>query len=581
MFKLISRLFFFCCASSVIAQTVAQDTMSLRKSVGLATTFAQPQESNANSYTVLEPGDSRDAPKARSSEGAARNVSLLAGSQNSILPNPAGEAFGANLFSGTFARQGALQFNSEYAITIGDRIQLRLWGGFSFDSTLVVDPKGNIFVPHVGPVRVLGVRNHQLQNVVESAVRTIFRANVFSYASLAAAHPVRVFVGGYVKRPGLFDGNSMESILSYLDQAGGIDLERGSFIDVQVKRGSETRATVNLYAFILQGQIPLIQLSEGDVIFVSARKSTVKVSGLVANANRFEFSEESRTIADMINLARVKPEATHVRVVRNAGGVINTEYYPLDVAKKIVLGNGDELEFTADKKPGTITVRVEGEHLSAQEYVLPYGTFLNELMERIEYSKRSDVQRPQLFRLSVKARQKQLLAVSLKTLESAVLTARSGTTTEAALRTEEAKLVLQWVDRAKQIEPSGQVLISRASADNGLLLENGDIIKIPAKDGLVLVGGEVLFPNAVAFNSRYGLDDYIGMAGGYTQNADTSRVIVAHRDGSFEEGQRAALTAGDEVLVLPKVDVKSREIAKDVMQMIYQIAIAARVVIGL
>lgn len=32
-----------------------------------------------------------------------------------------------------------------------------------------------------------------------------------------------------------------------------------------------------------------------------------------------------------------------------------------------------ELQFTADKKPGTITVRVEGEHNSAQEYVLPYG----------------------------------------------------------------------------------------------------------------------------------------------------------------------------------------------------------------
>ena len=113
------------------------------------------------------------------------------------------------------------------------------------------------------------------------------------------------------------------------------------------------------------------------------------------------------------------------------------------------------------------------------------------------------------------------------------------------------------------------------------LLENGDLVKIHAKDGLVLIGGEVLFPNAVAFEKKYDLDDYIKVAGGYTQNADTSRIIVAHRDGSFEEGNHADIVAGDEVLVLPKVDVKSREIAKDLMQMVYQIAIAAGVVLGL
>jgi len=161
------------------------------------------------------------------------------------------------------------------------------------------------------------------------------------------------------------------------------------------------------------------------------------------------------------------------------------------------------------------------------------------------------------------------------------LTARAGTTNEAALRTEEANLILRWVERAKQIDPAGQIVISQSSQRNDLLLENGDIIKIHAKDGLVLIGGEVLFPNAVAYEKHYGLEDYIKVAGGYTQNADTSRIVVAHRDGSFEEGKSADIVAGDEVLVLPRVDVKSREIAKDLTQMLYQIAIAAKIVLGL
>lgn len=502
------------------------------------------------------------------------------------------EVFGAQLFTGSFARQGATQFNPDYMVAIGDRVQVRLWGGYSFDSVLTVDAQGNIFLPQLGPVRVLGVRNQDLQRVVESAMRQVFRANVYSYASLAAAQPVRIFVGGFVNRPGLYNGTSMDSLLHYLDQAGGIDAERGSFLNVQVKRGSQVRATANLYDFLLDGRMPLIQLADGDVIFVAPRQNTVMVKGLAENARRFEFNDSSRTVADLARMAKPRAQATHVRVVRNTGSIRNVEYYPLTEAARVSLENGDELEFTADKKPGTITVRVEGEHQSAQEYVLPYGARMGELIRQIQFTERSDSASLQLFRLSVKERQKLLLQTSLKTLETAALTARSGSTEEARLRKEEADLLLQWVERAKKIEPIGQVLVAQAAGRNDLLLENGDILRVPIKDGLVLVSGEVLFPNAIAFDTGLNLDDYIRRAGGYTQNADASRVIVAHRDGSFDEaagdrgffgfgGSDASIRAGDEILVLPRIDVKSRQVAKDLTQILFQIAVFAKVAFGL
>lgn len=496
--------------------------------------------------------------------------------------NANSDVFGAQLFTGSFARPGATQFNPDYMIAVGDRLQIRMWGGFNFDNVLAVDPQGNVFLPYVGPVKVLGVRNQDLQRTVETAVRRVFRANVYSYASLAAAQPVRVFVGGFVNRPGLYNGTSMDSLLHYLDQAGGIDPERGSFLNVQVKRGEQVRATVSLYDFLLDGRIPLLQLADGDVIFISPRQNTTKVMGLAENAKRFEFQSKALTIAELSRLAKPRANATHVRVIRNTGTVRNVDYYALADAAGIQIGNGDEVEYTADKKPGTITVRVEGEHMSAQEYVLPYGARVGELMQRIQFSDRSDTQSIQLYRQSVRERQKAMLQTSMKSLESTVLTARSGTSDEARLRKEEAELILQWVERAKKVEPSGQVLIAQASGRDDLLLENGDIIKVPSRDGLVLVSGEVLFPNAIAFDARLTLNDYIQRAGGYTQNADNSRIVVAHRDGSFEEGaSNPTLRAGDEVLVLPKVDVKSRQIWKDMTQIIYQIAVSAKVVLGL
>ncbi|MCM8612191.1 polysaccharide biosynthesis/export family protein [Accumulibacter sp.] len=521
---------------------------------------------------------------------ASPEIKPLAPQQFDYSANLNSDVFGANLFSGTFAREGAAQFHPDYLVAAGDRIQVRLWGAFEFDAPLIVDPKGNIFIPHVGPVPVLGVRNQDLQRVVELGASRVFRANVYSYASLAAAQPVRVFVSGFVNRPGLYAGTSMDSLLHYLDQAGGIDTERGSFLDIQVKRGERTRATVSLYDFLLAGKIPLIQLSDGDVVFVGTRQRTVKVSGLAENAKRFEFGGGgSITVADLARLAKPRPQATHARVVRNTGTLKSIEYFSLAEATEVRVADGDEVEFTADKKPGTISVRVEGEHRSPQEYVLPYGAKLGDLIVQIELSERSEAESIQLFRVSVRERQRQALQTTLKFLENAALTARSATTEEALLRKEEAELLLKWVERGKSIEPSGQVYIAQSATRNDLSLENGDILRIPARDGLVLVSGEVVFPNAIAYEESLGVREYIENSGGYTQNADASRVVVAHRDGSFESSDTggwwsvnyAKVRPGDHILVLPKIDVKSRQIYRDVVDALFKIAVIAGIAAGI
>jgi protein involved in polysaccharide export with SLBB domain len=576
---------------------VAFTNPALAQSPGLLNSlFGQSQSSQSMPKSTLPPVKApNQAPPQASSQGSSQ--ASPPETVGEIRPDPQqsavsavnrdSQAFGASLFTGAFARQGPTQFNPDYLVAVGDSIRLRLWGSATFDDVLLVDPQGNIFIPAVGPVKILGVRNQDLQSVIEKAIHKMFRANVYSYANLSEAQPVRVYVGGFVKRPGLYNGTSMDSLLHYLDQAGGIDPERGSFLNIQVKRGAQIRTNMNLYDFLLEGRIPQVQLADGDIIFVSPRQKTVTVSGLAENAKRFEFSGTELNGADLVKLAKPFPLATHVRVTRNTGTIRNLEYYPLDQARSLQLSDGDELAFTADKRPGTITVRVEGEHQSSQEYQLPYGTRIGELLKRIEYSERSDVANLQLFRLSVKDRQKLILQTSLKSLEAAALSARSGTNEESQLRTNEAALILQWVERAKDIEPMGQVMIAQVNQRDDLLLENGDIVRVPVKDGLVLVGGEVMFPNTVPFESELSAQDYIERAGGFTQNADASKVIIAHRDGSFIENKDGFFSKapkvrpGDHILVLPKIDVKSRQMAKEITQMLFQLALMAGVVTNL
>ncbi|WP_225205324.1 polysaccharide biosynthesis/export family protein [Novosphingobium huizhouense] len=563
-------------AAAIAAASTAQGSGGSPTSTGDATTGDATVTLPSTSVPSFSNGATLDAPGATISSKGAPLFDYRANLQS--------PAFGARLFTGAFARAGASQFNPDYVIGAGDRIVVRLWGAFNFNQIQTVDAHGNIFLPSIGPVNVLGVRNQNLQGMIERAVARSYKSNVYSYASIAEAQPVRIFVGGFVRRPGLYDGTSMDGVLHYLDLAGGIDPERGSFIQVQVKRGEQVRARFNLYEFLFRGVMPLINLSDGDVVFVGPRQNTVTVSGLAENANVFEFPVGSNaTTADLVMMARPLAAATNMRITRNTGTVKNVEYYPISQAGSVALVNGDEVEFTADKKPGTITVRVEGEHDSAQEYVLPYGSHLGDLLQKVQFSSRSAPENIQLFRQSVKQRQKDMLAASLKSLEAAALNARSGTSEEARLRAQEADLILKWVDRAKQVDPMGQVVLGQGAARNDLLLENGDRLKVPGKDGLVLISGEVLFPNAVTYDRGAPVAGYVRQAGGYTQKGNARRIVVAHQNGSFDEvgDNSRAITAGDEILVLPKVDSKSRQLFKDLTQILYQIAVSARVVLAL
>ncbi|MEW6765347.1 MAG: polysaccharide biosynthesis/export family protein [Pseudomonadota bacterium] len=504
------------------------------------------------------------------------------------LPPPAPVAtpgapvvFGANMFTGAFAQQQFSGFNPNYQITVGDRINLRMWGAFTYEAVSIVDPQGNIFIPNVGPVNLLGVRNGDLNKHVEKHITKVYRSNVGVYATLEAAQPVKVYVTGFIRQPGLYGGLSSDSILYYLDKAGGIDADRGSFLDVTVRRGDKVRARFDLYRFLLDGTIQPLQLADGDTIVVGPRKHTVLVTGEVLNPYQFEFDNPKMTAADVLAYARPRAAATHISIVRKTGTERRSEYYPLQQATQVHIEPGDEISVTADKYPGTILVRIEGAHLGEHTLVLPYGARLKDALERVRPAPQANLRAAQLFRKSIATRQKEMLDNSLRSLEAYVLTARSATSEEAALRTKEAELILQFVERAKSVQPKGQIVLAQTQEASDALLEDSDTIRIPETSSLVMVHGEVLFPNAVVYDAQASAEDYIRQAGGYTQNADGSRLVVLHQNGSFSEGSEAQPQPGDEIMVLPKVDSKNIEVTRGITQIIYQIAVAAKVAFGL
>lgn len=498
-------------------------------------------------------------------------------------PGPVGAApapFGAQIFQGHFRAQSFTGFNPDYQIALGDRIAVRIWGATQIDQVLTVDAQGNIFVPQLGPVRVLGVRNAELHAMVEAAARKIFSQNVYVYANLEASQPVRVFVTGFVRNPGLYPGLSSDSVLSFIDRAGGIDEERGSYTSVKVLRQGQIRAQLDLYEFLTSGQQKLIQLHEGDTVLIAPRPAGAVVAGDVANSNFFELRRDPTLIGDLLALARPHPNSTHLTIVRRTGAQKQAIHLPLAQAGSQQVMPGDELLVSAEKAPATILVKIDGAHTGERVLALPYGSRLGQLLPTIKFTGNAHREAITLARKSVAARQKDMLLQSLSRIETLALTSRSRINEEAQLRQREAEMISRFVDKARQVEPKGLVVLADSAAE--MALEDGDVVTIPERTSLVMTHGEVLFPVAVAYQPGLTAGDYVRMAGGFTQSADTSKVLRLQANGLVSESSLdQPLHAGDEVMVLPKVESKSMELVRAVSQVLYQIAISTRLVSGL
>ncbi|MGR7921054.1 polysaccharide biosynthesis/export family protein [Zobellella denitrificans] len=491
-------------------------------------------------------------------------------------------SFGSQLFSGGFRGVRADGLNPDYVITPGDQVTLRVWGAVEIDRVLPVDAQGNIFIPGVGPIKVQGIRHGELDGKVRAAVNSIYSNNVQVYTNLQGVQPVSVFVTGYVQNPGRFAGTPSDSLLYFLDQAGGIDDATGSYRKVRVVRNGDTLASADLYAFLLDGTLPRPQFRDGDTIVVEERGPTVTVEGDVARAYRYELTPNATNGQALLDLARLNSNVTHalLRGARDRGPISN--YIDLADFNRQQLQSGDQVVFSSDMRDDTIVVTLEGSYYGPSRFALPRDTRLHELLDAVAVPEAmTDVHSVSLKRTSVAERQKQALEESLARLETTYLGASSSTPQEAEIRVREAELISQFIERAREVEPNGRLVLANNGKITDIRLQDGDVITIPEVSDSILISGEVLVPQSVVFVSGRQATDYIVSAGGFSDRANKKRILVVRQNGEVREAADVTLRPGDEILVLPEAPTKNLQLASTLTQILYQIAIAAKVAIDL
>ncbi len=496
---------------------------------------------------------------------------------------PPPDPFGSRLFTGNFLRTRQDGLNADYLIMPGDRVQVNTWGALETSNVFLVDAQGNIFIPNVGPIQVAGTKNSELTPKVRAGLSRVYARNFEVYTNLLSAKPVAVFVTGGVKRPGRYAGVPSDSILFFLEEAGGIDPRLGSYRNLSVLRESRKIADIDLYEFLLHGTLPPIQFKDGDTVLVNPRGPTIEMRGEVTLPATLEFKPGPTSGADALSVVPGIARATQVTIEGIRGGVPISRTLSVDGFKQFVLQDGDTFILRGDGRADNILVHLEGEFNGPSVLAVRRGARLVDVLNYVSVDPAlANPQAVHVRRLSVARAQKTAIDDALFRLERSALLALSSSQGEAQIRVREAELTQKFVERARLIQPLGRVVTARVTPQRNVVLEPEDVNVIPSRTNVVRVGGEVMMTQAVMFRPNATADEYITDSGGYTDRSDRSRVIVIRANAEVAVGDTdLPIYPGDEILVPPKVDTKLLQNAVDVTQVIYQIAVSAAVVIAI
>ena len=166
----------------------------------------------------------------------------------------------------------------DYVLGAGDRLLLHVVGGTPMETPLVVDGRGMLSLPRVGPLKVRGMTLARAKAAAQALVNQSFGHSKVEL-QVTGLREIRISILGEVYQPGSYLVSSMASIVNVLSLAGGPTL-KGSLREIRVMRGGERVVQLDLYPLRAEGRgNPDVTLESGDVVFVPLARCMVNLEG--------------------------------------------------------------------------------------------------------------------------------------------------------------------------------------------------------------------------------------------------------------------------------------------------------------
>jgi protein involved in polysaccharide export with SLBB domain len=437
-------------------------------------------------------------------------------------------------------------------------------------------------------------------------------------------------IAGNVRNPAIYEMTGETRLLDIMHMAGGLTSVAFS------GRVQVARITNHQFRTIFEGDLLNLEnnaeknfvLQDGDLIKVFSvieTKNTVTLAGAVTNAGEYGIAPGVTKIKDVISLAGgllyyASSEAELTRVKVTPSGPL-TEQRTIDVVKAM----GDDPQYNIPLEINDYllvrtvpdwklyrTAAISGEVKFPGTYTIRKSERLASLIERAGgYTDRAYIKGAVFIRNSVRELQQKGLTEMTERLERELFAAGS-VEVSTALSSEEIeskKAQLEqkgkFIESLKQLKATGRMSIRLAhlrllkNSEFDIELEEGDSLFIPMRNSVVNVTGAVMSRGSFIYSEKLDFNDYISMAGGFTQYADDDNVYVLKVDGTALKLSKGFLNwnmtrsrwemadlgedikqiePGDSIIVPDKLSRVAwlRDI-KDFTQIIYQIAMTAGV----
>jgi protein involved in polysaccharide export with SLBB domain len=421
--------------------------------------------------------------------------------------------FGADLFKNSnlsFEPNINMATPKNYVIGPNDEILIDLYGNSEVSYNLKVSPEGTINVQYVGVIPVSGLTIEAATSRIRSRMTTVYgglrSGNTKLNIAIGNIRSIKVILTGEVVKPGTYTLPSLANVFNALYSSGG-PTENGSFRAIELIRGGKKIATIDIYDFLMKGEIANnLRLQDQDIIRLPVYQSRIEIVGEVKRPGIFELSS-GETFKDLLRFAGDFTEnafKVRVKVLKNT----DTERKIADINSNQFINyqpsSGDKYFVDRVLERFSNRVIIEGAVFRPGQYELESGLNLSQLIKKSEGLKEDAfMQRGYITRL-LPDNQTQLISFDL----AGILSGKS---------------------------PAIQLL-------------REDVITISSifdlkEEYKVSIDGEIRQPGSFDYAQNMTLETLIQQAGGFTEGASSQRIEISRRVRNSNLTSPSAITA--------------------------------------
>lgn len=460
----------------------------------------------------------KDGSRSRSFEGEVSNIASSDGRKteteaDAALQSLKSKIFGKELFANaatTFEPNLRLATPLNYVIGTADQLLIDIYGYSEVSYSLTVTPEGTINIPFAGITQVGGLTveaaTARIKNKLSGIYSGLNTGNTKLSVTIGNIRSIKVILTGEVMKPGTYTLPSLATLFNALYSSGG-PTDNGSFRNIEVIRNGRKIATLDVYDFLLRGDLKNnIRLQDQDIIRVPVYQKRVEIVGEVKRPAVFELKDKE-DFNDLLNFA---------------GGFTERAYK----ARVKVLGNTDTEQKIADVVASDFASYMPK---SGDKY------FVNEILDRFEnrVTIEGAVFRPGQYELEPGLTIKKLIEKAEGLKEDAFTNRAFITRLTDDLNTE-----LISVDIAKVLNGTAE----------DVPLQREDVISISSIFDLkenykVNINGEVRRPGEFTYLENMTLEELILKAGGFSESATSQRIEISRRVKNSDATSASARTA--------------------------------------